>query len=263
MKEQTYRPENPQYAIPEDYSTFPRELSFGGETKVEAIEAAMKQLIAEPTTATVVRELDETEIANCRAEYTNLLENVRPDEQQKLCDLLIEKARIEDKIKAQKEVLQSISQHVNDCIQTIKCGTTTEELDDACSFRLAVDGHYLHYTYSGGRFLLAKVERIPEKDRDSLFVRNTANQEVFLRMFGVDFSPRKNFEEMQLCEENRDLFVGCRLAADAVVRSDSEALEKVLDRETVLDEEAFANLLDKGVESVFVYNYPEYVAPEA
>lgn len=265
MKEQTYRPENPQYAIPEDYSTFPRELSFGGETEVEAIEAAMKQLIAEPTTDVVVRLMDETEIADCRAEYTDLLENVRPDEHQKLADLLVGKARIEEKIKAQREVLQSISQHVNDCIQTIKCGTTTEELDDARSFRLAVDGHYLHYTYSGGRFLLAKVERIPEKDRDSLFVRNTANQEVFLRMFGVEFSPRKNFEEQQLCEENRDLFVGCRLAADAIVRSDSGALEKVLDRETVLDEEAVARMLEEGVESVFLYKITEDpdVAPEA
>lgn len=246
MKEQTYRPENPQYAIPEDYSTFPRELSFGGETEEKAIKAAMEQLIAEPTTTTVVRELDETEIVNVRGEYTDLLENVRPEEQQKLSDLLVEKARIEEKIKAQKEVLQSITQHVNDCIQTIKAGTTTEELDGARSFRLAVDGHYLHYTYSGGRFLLAKVSRIAAADEGIIFTRQTANQEVFLRKFGVDFSPAGNFEEHPVCEDNRDLFVGCRLAADAVVRSDSGSLEKVCDRDTVLDEEAVSRMLEEG-----------------
>lgn len=265
MKEQKYRSENAYYVIPDEYSTFPRELSFGGETEEKALKAAMERVIAEPTTTTVVRELDETEIINVRREYTDLLENVRPEEHQKLSDLLVEKARIEEKIKAQKEVLQSISQHVNDCIQTIKAGTTTEELDAARSFRLAVDGHYLHYTYSGGRFILAKVSRIDAANEDSIFIRQTANQQVFLQRFGVDFSPRKNFEEQLLCEENRDLFVGCRLAADAVVRSDSGSLEKVLDRDTVLDEEAVARMLEEGVESVFLYKITEDsdVAPEA
>lgn len=263
MKEQTYRPEHPQYAIPEEFDTFPRELNFGGETEEEAINAAMEQLIAEPTTDTVIRQLDETEIENYRGEYTDLMENVKPDEMQKLADLLAEEARIKDRIKAQREVLQSIAQHVNDCIQTIKGGTTSEELDAARSFRMAVDGHYLHYTYSDGRFILAKVSRIAAADEESIFTRQTANQEVFLRKFGVDFSPRKNFEEQQLCEENRDLFVGCRLAADAVVRSDSGKIEKICDRDTVLDEEAVARMLDEGVESVFVYKLPEDDTPAA
>ena len=248
MTEQKYRPENPQYLIPEEYSTFPRELSFGGETEEEAVKAAMEELIAEPTSSIVVRELDETEIMNVRGEYT---------------DLLIEKACLEEKIKAQKEVLQSITQHVNDCIQTIKAGTTNDELDAARSFRMAVDGHYLHYTYSGGRFGLANVNRIPSADIGNIFTRQTANQEVFLRTFGADFSPAGNFEEHPVCEDNRDLFVGCRLAADAVVRSDSGSLEKVCDRDTVLDEEAVSRMLEEGIESVFIYKITEDVEAEA
>lgn len=260
MKEQKYRPENPYYLIPEEYSTFPRELNFGGETEQEAVKAAMERLIAEPTNTTVVRELDEAEIINVRSEYTDLLENVRPEEQQKLGDLLAEKARIEEKIKAQKEVLQSITQHVNDCIQTIKAGTTTEELDAARSFRLAVDGHYLHYTYSGGRFVLAKVARIPAADEGNIFTRQTANQQVFLQMFGAEFSPSGNFEEVKICEETTpEELIGRTLAADVVL----PGTEDIIVRDTVLDEDALRLLLEKGVELVFVYKTPDDVEAEA
>lgn len=263
MTEQKYRPENPQYLIPEEYSTFPRELSFGGETEEEAVKAAMEQLIAEPTNATVIRELDEIEIANVRGEYTDLLENVRPEEQQKLADLLSEKARIEGKIKAQKEVLQSITQHVNDCIQTIKGGTTNEELDAAYSFRMAVDGHYLHYTYSGGRFVLAKVARINAADEGSIFTQQTVNQEVFLRTFGADFSPAGNFEEMEVSEATAEELIGRKLAETAEFRDDFNNLVKVADRDTEIDEALFHELLEKGIEWVFTYKIHEDVASEA
>ncbi|MDE5709178.1 MAG: hypothetical protein K2I32_07015 [Alistipes sp.] len=259
MTEQKYRPENPQYLIPEEFSTFPRELSFGGETEEEAVKAAMEELIAEPTSSTVVRELDETEIVNVRGEYTDLLENVRPEEQQKLADLLSEKARIEEKIKAQKEVLQSITQHVNDCIQTIKAGTTSEELDAARSFRMAVDGHYLHYTYSGGRFVLAKVARIPAEDEGNIFTRQTANQQVFLQMFGADFSPEGNFEEMEVSTDMAEELIGRTLAADVVL----PGTEDIIVRDKVLDEDALRLLLEKGVDLVFVYKSPEDVEAEA
>lgn len=265
MKEQTYRPEHPQYAIAEEFDAFPRELSFGGNTQEEAIAAALDQLIAEPTTEATVRQLDETEIENFRREYTALMEQAKPQEMQVLTDLLCEEAKIKEKIKAQREVLQSITQHVNDCIETINGGTTSEALDASRSFRLAVDGYYLHYTYADGRFLLAKVCRIPSKDADSLFVRQTANQEVFLRMFGASFSPSQNFEERKLCEENRDLFIGCRLAADAVAVTESGSLDRILDRDTVLDDEAVALMLEEGVESVFLYKLTNDsdAAPEA
>lgn len=259
MTEQKYRPENPQYRIPEEYSTFPRELSFGGETEEEAVKAAMEKLIAEPTSSTVVRELDETEIVNVRGEYTDLLENVRPEEQQKLSDLLVEKARIEEKIKAQKEVLQSLTQHVNDCIQTIKAGTTTEELDAARSFRMAVDGHYLHYTYSGGRFVLAKVARIHAADEGNIFTRQTANQQVFLQMFGAEFSPARNFEEMEVSADMAEELIGRTLAADVVLPGTEDGIE----RDTVIDEDVFGTILNNGIESVFVYKSPEDVEAEA
>lgn len=262
MTEQKYRPENPQYLIPEEYSTFPRELSFG-KTEEEAIKAAMERFISEPTSSTVVRELDETEIANVRGEYTDLMENVRPEEQQKLADLLSEKARIEEKIKAQKEVLQSITQHVNDCIQTIKGGTTNEELDAARSFRMAVDGHYLHYTYSGGRFVLANVNRIPSADMGNIFTRQTANQEVFLHTFGADFSPAGNFEEHAVCEDTAEELIGRKLAAAPEFYDDFNNLVKVADRDTEIDEALFHELLEKGIEWVFTYRIHEDVASEA
>lgn len=201
MNKQSYRPENPQYAIPEEFEAFPRELRFEGESREEVIKNAMEQLIAEPTTATVTRMLDETEIAEVRSEYTTLLETVRPDEMQVLADLLGEEARIKEKIKAQREVLQSISQHVNDCIQTIKGGTTAEQLDAAQALRMAVDGHYLHYTFEGGRFVLAKVERIPENDMDSLFVKQSRNQEVFIEMFDYRVKSSETLEDATISTE--------------------------------------------------------------
>lgn len=201
MNKQSYRPENPQYAIPEEFEAFPRELRFEGESREEVIKNAMEQLIAEPTTATVTRMLDETEIAEVRSEYTTLLETVRPDEMQVLADLLGKEARIKEKIKAQREVLQSISQHVNDCIQTINGGTTAEQLDAAQALRMAVDGHYLHYTFEGGRFVLAKVERIPKNDMDSLFVKQSRNQEVFIEMFDYRVKSSETLEDATISTE--------------------------------------------------------------
>lgn len=194
MKEQKYRPENPQYAISEEFAAFPRELTFAGDTRDEIFKTAMEQLIAEPTTAMVLRMLDETEIEEVRREYTTLLETEMPDEKQVLADLLGEEARIKEEVKAQREVLHSLSQHVDDCIQTIKGGTTAELLDAAQALRVAVDGHYLHYTYEDGRFFLAKVERIPEKDIDSLFVKQTRNREVFIEKFGYRVKPSEDIE---------------------------------------------------------------------
>lgn len=114
MSDKNYRPEHPEYKIPEQYEAYPRELNFGGETLDEAVKLAMDRLIAEPTKESAQRCLDEKEIEIYRGEYTSLLENDKPAEQAALDELLAEDARLKEKIKAQREVIQSITQKVND-----------------------------------------------------------------------------------------------------------------------------------------------------
>lgn len=81
MSDKNYRPEHPEYKIPEQYEAYPRELNFGGETLDEAVKLAMDRLIAEPTKESAQRCLDEKEIEIYRGEYTSLLENDKPAEQ--------------------------------------------------------------------------------------------------------------------------------------------------------------------------------------
>lgn len=266
MSDKNYRPEHPEYKIPEQYEAYPRELNFGGETLDEAVKLAMDRLIAEPTKESAQRCLDEKEIEIYRGEYTSLLENDKPAEQAALDELLAEDARLKEKIKAQREVIQSITQKVNDKIRLIKDGTVYEPLEADSSLRIAVDGNYLHYTYAGGKFVLAKVCPIPSNDQGNLFSRQTKNQEVFIRMFGCDFTPSDTFEEVKVAKKGAKALEGRKLAASAIWRYTEDFVDEdtgtvvpvertrtVADRDTILDAEAVTRLIAEEVESVVLY----------
>lgn len=266
----TYRPEHPEYNIPEKYATYPRELIFGGNTAEEAVKIAMEQLIAEPTQDSAWRLLDQTEIETYRKEYTQLMENDKTESEARLNALAAEDAAIKEKIRAEREVLQSINTHINDNVRAIKEGTSYEQLDGSQSLRIAVDNHYLHYTFAGGVFILAKVEEVPEKDHGNLFTRQTRNQEVFIRMFGCHFTPSETFEEITLTKKGAKALEGRKLAAAAVrgwteefVDEDTgqlvpvELSKEIVTRDTILTPELITKLLEEQVKSVVLYKVKE------
>lgn len=95
----------------------------------------------------------------------------------------------EVRIKDAKERLQSVNTQISDLVQQVKGGVKSIELPDTTTYRIAINNHYLYYTWLNGKFLLAKTEAIPEWDRHELFNMQERNQKAFQDVFGIDLQP--------------------------------------------------------------------------
>lgn len=139
-------------------------------------------------------------------------------------------------------------QHVNDNVKTINDGYVVESLNRDRSFKVVVDGHVLHYTYEGeGLFTLARVEEVSKSDR-SIFALQTANQEVFIKRFGADFSALNHFVTVDAIKENK-----ARLIGSKVVITVNTAYADI-QRDTILTEEMVDWVVkDKNLDSIVIY----------
>lgn len=231
---------------------FPQHFATSEATAYDSMVEVFRELIAEPSTASVKRVLEDEEIEAMRSEYTQLYENDRVDCEHELAELEVEKRKIEERIKAKRDEMASIMQHINDNVRTINDGYITENLNEEESFKAVVDGYVLHYTYIGdeetkGCFTLAKVEEVSKSDR-SIFALQTNNQEKFIKRFGADFNALNNFMKVEATEDNKSLLIGFKLAV--AVHTEFADIE----RDTIIDAQ-MANWLvkDEAVESVVVY----------
>lgn len=191
---------------------FPNTYQVEADSQAEAMENVMHTLIAETTNASVKRVLEADEVDKLREEYTTLYEVDRVECEEELKQLKNEKRELEERIKAKYDKLASITQHVNDNVKTINDGYVVESLNSDSSFKVVVDGHVLHYTYEGeGLFTLARVEEVSKSDR-SIFALQTANQEVFIKRFGADFSALNHFVTVDAIKENKARLIGSKVA---------------------------------------------------
>lgn len=249
-----YRSPDPQYIIADDYAGWPQTLPAEPGTCTEAMTAVMEQFIAEDTTAAVLRRLDEEEICACREDYTTLMEQDKIECEARLAELAEEEASIKERIKRERDTLASIMQRINDNVRTINKGIVDEELPRDRSVRIAVDGHYLYYTYAEAQscFRLAKVWPIPESD-NTMFSRQTKNQEVFIGLFGVEFTPRKSFEVATVAHLREELDKASHpVARLAVTVFNPDGLELAA-RDQLIDEEVLGTLIEADVAAVVIY----------
>lgn len=233
---------------------FPTRFIAQGNSVEEAMEDVMRTLIAETSNASAKRKLEEEEIEAYRAEYTALYEHDRIDCEQEMAELEAEKKKLEERIRAKRDEMASIMQHINDNVRTINDGYLIETLDKDSSFKVVVDGHVLHYTYAGDNteaecsvFTLARVEEVDKKD-SSIFALQTANQEVFIERYGAAFNQLGNFVEVEARPGNESMLVGFKLAASV----DTEYA--VIQRDTIIDAQmAHWMISDVNVDTVVVY----------
>ena len=249
-----YQSPNPQYVIADKYEGWPQKLPTESGDSASAMTSVMEQFIAEDTKATVVRELDCEEICAYRDDYTSLMEKDKIECEARLSALAAEEASIKERIKTERDTMSSIMQRINDNIRTINKGTVEEELSRDRSIRIAVDGHYLYYTYVEGQscFLLAKVQPILDSD-STMFTRQTKNQEVFISLFGVDFTPRKSFALVRVSDIIEKLSMG-NIAAPrlAATMYDLDGLELGA-RDAIIDEAMLQSFIDAGIAGVVIY----------
>lgn len=238
---------------------FPTNYATSGDDAYSSMLDVMRELIAEPSTASVKRVLEDEEIEAMRSEYTQLYENDRVDCEHELAELEFEKRKIEERIKAKRDEMASIMQHINDNVRTINDGYITENLNEEESFKAVVDGYVLHYTYIGdeeikGCFTLAKVEEVSKSDR-SIFALQTNNQERFIKRFGADFSALNHFVTVDATKENKARLIGCKVAT--MVRTAYADIQ----RDTILTEEMVEWIIkDEDIDSVVIYAKTDHEA---
>lgn len=231
---------------------FPQCFATSEATSYDSMNEVFRELIAEPSTASVKRVLEDEEIEAMRSEYTQLYENDRVDCERELAELEVEKRKIEERIKAKRDEMASIMQHINDNVRTINDGYITENLNEEESFKAVVDGYVLHYTYIGdeeikGCFTLAKVEEVSKSDR-SIFALQTNNQEKFIKRFGAYFNASNHFWDVDTTEENKTHLIGSKVAT--TVRTAYADIQ----RDTILTEEMVEWIIkDEDIDSVVIY----------
>lgn len=231
---------------------FPNNYATSGDDAYSSMLDVMRELIAEPSTASVKRVLEDEEIEALRSEYTQLYENDKVDCEHELAQLEFEKRKIEERIKAKRDEMASIMQHINDNVRTINDGYITENLNEEESFKAVVDGYVLHYTYIGdeeikGCFTLAKVEEVSKSDR-SIFALQTNNQEWFIKRFGADFNELGNYMTIDATLDNKERLIGCKVAT--MVRTTYADIQ----RDTILTEEMVDWMVkDENLDSIVIY----------
>lgn len=249
-----YQSPDPQYIIADDYAGWPQTLPAEPGTCTEAMTAVMEQFIAEDTTAAVLRRLDEEEICAYREDYTTLMEKDKIECEARLAELAEEEASIKERIKRERDTMASIMQRINDNVRTINKGVVEEDLPRDRSMRIAVDGHYLYYTYVEAQscFRLAKVWPIPDSD-NTMFTRQTKNQEVFIKLFGAEFTPCKSFEVATVASLLDEFHKTSRpVGRLAVTEFDIDGLE-IAARDQLIDGVVLEELVETGVASVIIY----------
>lgn len=227
---------------------FPNTYQVEADNLAEAMENVMHTLITETTNASVKRVLEADEVDKLREEYTTLYEVDRVECEEELKQLKNEKRELEERIKAKCDKLASIMQHVNDNVKTINDGYVVESLNSDSSFKAIVDGHVLHYTYEGeGLFTLACVEEVSKSDR-SIFALQTANQEVFIKRFGADFSALNHFVTVEATKENKARLIGSKVA----ITVNTAYVD--IQRDTILTEEMVDWVVkDENLDIIVIY----------
>lgn len=188
---------------------YPLTLFDGAKTPEEVIKIVNDKFIALfPENENASRFYDKHEVNEIREEYCIKQENEVPKRLQEMEETL---ERIKTVKKKVEEAYNSALMEVRDLAARVKDGTTDVTLSATGTFRLALDGMYLFYSWVDEQFKLAKAEKIPEWDRNSLWAQEDKNRIAMKELFGLDFPEVKrpvNEDEPQQDESDDNLPFG-------------------------------------------------------
>lgn len=161
-----------------------------------------------PDSEVVERKYDKFEIQAIREEYCIKQENDVPKRKQELETVL---AQIKAMKKNAEEAYTSALLEVSDLAARVKNGKTDYRLPSTKTARIALNGHFLFYSWVDGMFQLCKVNKIPDWDRTGLWSQEDVNQQAMKEVFGIEFpevekpqSTEQTSEEMPFGDEYED-----------------------------------------------------------
>jgi hypothetical protein len=183
-----YRPETIDFVLTEAQKEMFKdvlEICKGAKTSKEAIkvfEDKFNCLFPEGEVAT--RNYDAHEIQEIREEYCLKQENEAPERKKYLEETL---ERIKAMKKNAEEAYNSILLEISDLAARVKKGTTDFQLPSTETVRIALNGHFLFFSWVDGKMQLAKVEKIPVWDKNSLWSQEDWNRRAMMEVFGIEF----------------------------------------------------------------------------
>lgn len=164
---------------------FPAKLFEGAKNPEEVIKQFNEKFNATfPEKVTAIREMDKFEIEQTREEYCLKQENDVPKRMTELADAIETAKRIK---KDAEERYESLMNQIRELAATVKEGTKEVEVSPTNTARIALNGHYLYYSWVDDECQLVKAEKIPEWDKRSLWSQEDRNRCAMKELFGYDF----------------------------------------------------------------------------
>lgn len=183
-----YRPDQINFVLTDETKEkFAEVLTlFEGADDVEkVIEKVNEYFNAEfPTNIVARRYMDEFEKMNIREEYNQIVENEQPDAERELDAAIAEAKRIK---KDAEDALLAVNKRIKELAARVKEGQEDIKLSNKNTFRIALNGHYLTFTWIDGEVKLAQAEKIPNWDKDKIWAQEDRNRKGMEELFGIKF----------------------------------------------------------------------------
>lgn len=96
-------------------------------------------------------------------------------------------AQIKTMKKNAEEAYSSALLEVSDLAARVKNGITDFRLPSTRTARIALNGHYLLFSWVDDKFQLCNVQKIPDWDRSGLWSQEDVNQQAMKEVFGIEF----------------------------------------------------------------------------
>jgi len=185
MTKQTNQPINEselKFALPAN-NEFPTEL-FQGMTFQQIAELLGKDFIVlQDKQVFATRIMSDDEISEVRAEYGEIAEMQLPVLRNEMDDINAEYKQNKERITSE---ITALKNKFLDLVALAREGVREYEPIADYTFRIPISSHYLTYTYTGTKFQLARVQRIPDSERYDLFNSSDRNKEMF-KSLGYEF----------------------------------------------------------------------------
>ena len=205
-----YQPKEVEFELSDVVKeTFPLTLDFNAVKEAEGLSDVKKLMnfIAKrftcefPSNESATRKLDEFEIRNIREEYCTVQENEVPKRKQELEETIEMVKAMKKKAEAAYDaILDTVSRYAAE----VKAGTREQKLSATETFRIALAGYHLTYTFDKERgvFVLAKAGTV--YNRSELWSSEEMNRQSMLDLFGLEFPEAKKPDEEEQEEEDED-----------------------------------------------------------
>lgn len=183
---QNYRPENVEFVLTDAVKEkFPTTLFDGADNPDEVVKEVSDKFNAVfPDKEIATRLLDSFEIQEIREEYCIKQEDEVPKRMQELEEAIDIAKRIK---KEAEERYSSLLLEIRELAAKVKDATKDFALSSKYTFRIALNGHFLFYSWVDNKFQLAKAVRIPEWDKRGLWAQEDKNRQAMMDLFGYEF----------------------------------------------------------------------------